>query len=129
MPWGTAAVPAETLTPLGCGEASSSDPRSGSPGARSRTEVVGLPRVLSGRTWTVRNPSKEHDMIKGVWKKPGKCEGNGGNCVEVQLTPDGSIWVRNSKQGATGVVLSFDKDEWEAHLAAVRAGEYDLPKE
>lgn len=68
-------------------------------------------------------------MIKGVWKKPDRCEPNGGNCVEVQLTPGGSIWVRNSRQGATGVVLSFDKDEWEAHLAAVRAGEYDLPKE
>lgn len=46
MPWRTAAVPAETLTPLGCGEANRGDPRGGSPPARSRTEVVGLPRVL-----------------------------------------------------------------------------------
>lgn len=67
-------------------------------------------------------------MIKGVWKKPGRCEPNGGECVEVQLTPDGAVWVRDSKQGATGVVLVFDRAEWEAHLVAVKAGEYDLPK-
>lgn len=40
------AVPAEILTPLGQGEANSSDPRGGSPGERSPAVVVGGPRVL-----------------------------------------------------------------------------------
>lgn len=66
-------------------------------------------------------------MIKGAWLKP--CEDNGGNCVEVQLTPGGAVWVRDSKQGTTGPVLAFDKGEWEAHITAVKAGQCDLPKE
>jgi hypothetical protein len=68
-------------------------------------------------------------MIKRVWKKPGRCEGNGGNCVEVDhKTTPGTVYVRDSKAGDEGSIFEFDYDEWEAHLAAVKAGEYDLPQ-
>jgi uncharacterized protein DUF397 len=76
------------------------------------------------------NPSEEHDMINRVWQKPGRCEPNGGNCVEVDhtTTPD-IVYVRDSKAGDEGTVFEFDRAEWQAHLDAVKAGQYDLPKE
>jgi len=67
-------------------------------------------------------------MIQRVWRKPGRCEGNGGNCVEVDHTSDPSaVYIRDSKQGEDGISLIFDHNEWRAHLDAVKAGQYDLP--
>lgn len=69
-------------------------------------------------------------MINYTWQKPGRCEPNGGNCVEVDhTTTPGAVYVRHSKLGDEGPVFEFDADEWRAHLDAVKAGQYDLPKE
>lgn len=65
-------------------------------------------------------------MIKHVWLKP--CEGNGGNCVEVDLSHPGTVYVRDSKLGEHSPVHRFSDAEWEAHLGAVKAGQYDRPK-
>lgn len=67
-------------------------------------------------------------MIKHAWRKP--CEPNGGNCVEVDhISTPGTVYVRDSKRGDEGPIFEFDYAEWQAHLDAVKAGQYDLPKE
>lgn len=69
-------------------------------------------------------------MINHAWQKPAKCSPAGDNCVEVDhTTTPGTVYVRDSKAGDEGPVFEFDRDEWQAHLDAVRAGQYDLPKE
>ncbi|GGS61160.1 hypothetical protein GCM10010156_19920 [Planobispora rosea] len=56
-----------------------------------------------------------------VWHRP--C--NGGNCLEVAF--DGSrVGVRDSKNGGTGPVLTFDAEEWTAFVRAVRRGRFDI---
>jgi hypothetical protein len=46
------------------------------------------------------------------------------NCVEVASLPDDSVGVRHS-QNPEGPVLRFTRDEWQAFLGGVRAGEFD----
>ncbi len=50
--------------------------------------------------------------------------GNNGACVEVG-TCDCGVQVRDSKD-QTGPVLTFTHPEWNAFLAGVAAGEFDL---
>lgn len=47
-------------------------------------------------------------------------------CVEVCLLPDGRVGVRDSKD-VTKPPHVFTASEWEAFLAGVRDGEFDLP--
>jgi hypothetical protein len=49
-----------------------------------------------------------------------------GNCVEVAPAADGGVSVRDSKDQGGGPVLHFTGPEWEAFLAGVRGGEFDL---
>lgn len=48
-----------------------------------------------------------------------------GNCVEVGMTPDGGVSVRDTKAPESGD-LRFTAEEWTAFLAGARAGEFDL---
>ena len=59
------------------------------------------------------------------WRKSTWSSGDG-NCVEVAITSDGTVGVRDSKQHGRGPVLSFTSAEWEAFLGGVRDGEFDL---
>ncbi|TMR99777.1 DUF397 domain-containing protein [Nonomuraea basaltis] len=52
--------------------------------------------------------------------------GNGASCVEVAIT-ETVIKVRDTKDRAGGT-LTFRPDEWEAFLAGVRHGEFELVK-
>lgn len=45
-----------------------------------------------------------------------------GNCVEVDLATDG-VAVRDSKN--PGTILRFDRAEWAAFVAGVKAGEFE----
>lgn len=65
-------------------------------------------------------------MIEHAWMKP--CGPDCGNCVEVDLSHPGTVYVRDSKLGEDGIVLTFTAEEWEAHIGAVKGGQYDLPK-
>ena len=49
-------------------------------------------------------------------------------CVEVQLLSDGTIGLRDSKDRSKPPHL-FTSREWQAFIAGVRAGEFDLPAE
>lgn len=49
----------------------------------------------------------------------------GGGCVEVRLLPDGRIALRDTKDRRLPP-HHFTSSEWDAFLAGVRAGEFDL---
>jgi hypothetical protein len=51
-----------------------------------------------------------------------------GGCVEVRLLEDDTVGLRDSKNPAKPPHF-FTAREWEAFLAGVRAGEFDLPSE
>lgn len=59
------------------------------------------------------------------WVKSFASEPNGGNCVEVNIGTSGLVGVRDTKLSA-GPVFVFDTGEWEAFLAGVKAGQFDL---
>lgn len=46
------------------------------------------------------------------------------SCVLVADLPDGGVAVRDSKV-PDGPVLTFSAEEWQAHIAGVKAGEFD----
>jgi hypothetical protein len=57
------------------------------------------------------------------WIRSTKCDG--GTCVEVALvgTVEPTVGVRNSR--VPGEVVWFDREEWSAFLAGVKAGDFD----
>lgn len=68
-------------------------------------------------------------MIERKWEKSFASEPNGGSCVEVDMSQPGEVAVRDDKLGDASPILTFDYDEWAAFLIAMKAGQYDLPKE
>ena len=44
-----------------------------------------------------------------------------GDCVEVGRSPEGTIGVRDTKQGGAGAVLSFSPREWATFLKGIRS--------
>jgi predicted secreted Zn-dependent protease len=62
------------------------------------------------------------------WWKSTFSAGNG--CVEVAVNsaaPIEYVWMRDSKDKGEGPILKFTATEWQAFLAGVRGGEFDLP--
>ncbi len=57
------------------------------------------------------------------WRRSSLCSTHG-SCVEVAQTPDGGVAIRNGETPDTAPVLFFTRDEWEAFVAGVRAGEF-----
>jgi hypothetical protein len=57
-----------------------------------------------------------------VWHRSTRCES--GTCVEAAVMGD-DIVVRDSKM-TDGPILSFNRAEWDAFIAGVRAGEFDF---
>jgi hypothetical protein len=44
--------------------------------------------------------------------------------VEVALTPDGGVAIRNGETPGGAPVLFFSRAEWDAFVVGVRAGEF-----
>lgn len=62
----------------------------------------------------------------GVWHKSKRSNGSGGNnCVEVRRYQD-RVVVRDSKDEGSGLRLLFTEGEWNAFIAGVKDGEFDL---
>lgn len=59
------------------------------------------------------------------WQRSTFCGPNGGNCVEVNVTGDAVVGVRDSKV-SDSPVLMFDRQEWTAFVTAVRNGQFDV---
>lgn len=66
------------------------------------------------------------NCVEVGWAKSSFCADC--NCVEVSGGEggDGLVLVRDSKLGDGGGALSFTRDEWEAFVKGVKAGEFDL---
>jgi hypothetical protein len=62
------------------------------------------------------------DFSNATWRKSSHSVNNG--CVEVAFV-DGQVGVRDSKD-RQGPVLVFTANEWEAFLAGVSEGQFDL---
>jgi Domain of unknown function (DUF397) len=62
------------------------------------------------------------DLSSAEWHKSTLSQANG--CVEVAIQDDG-VAVRDSKD-RSGPVLVFTRQEWEAFVGGVRAGDFDL---
>jgi len=59
------------------------------------------------------------------WRKS-SFSGNGGECVEVGQTADGTVLVRDTKDHGSGPVHRYTAGEWRAFVAGVKAGEFDV---
>jgi hypothetical protein len=65
------------------------------------------------------------DLSNATWRKSSYSGGNGGNCVEVAVLPDGGRAVRDSKD-PDGPKLMFSHVEWRTFINAMRSGTFDL---
>jgi hypothetical protein len=64
------------------------------------------------------------NLTDARWFKASRSSGNTDNCVEVAFV-DGVVAVRDSKD-RQGPTLQYTSGEWEAFLAGVKSGEFDI---
>lgn len=67
----------------------------------------------------------EQDESRAVWRKSSRSNGSGGACVEVASNLPGIVAIRDSKD-PHGPRLDFAVGQWEAFIAGVKGGEFDL---
>lgn len=65
------------------------------------------------------------EIDSAAWFKSSR-SANNCQCVEVAMLPTGHVGVRDSKN-PDGPALIFTSAEWEAFIAGVKDGEFDLP--
>jgi len=65
------------------------------------------------------------EIISSSWRKSSHSTYNG-NCVEVGTLRDGRVGVRDTKDREEGPVLVFPRSQWNAFLADVVRGRFDL---
>lgn len=63
--------------------------------------------------------AESFDRDAVAWRKGGRSNGNGGNCVEVTDLPDGGFAVRDSKD-PEGPILFFTPGEKDAFIEGVK---------
>jgi Domain of unknown function (DUF397) len=68
------------------------------------------------------------DFSGARWRVSSFCKGNAGQdgCVEVAFLPGGEVGLRDSKDPARPA-HRYPAAAWARFLAAVRAGEFDIP--
>jgi hypothetical protein len=58
-----------------------------------------------------------------TWQRSNACGPNGANCVEVNLSTDGLVGLRDTKLPHSPVLV-FDNAEWDAFLSSAQAGQF-----
>ena len=91
---------------------------------------------LNWRTASYSTSNGGNCVEVGVWHKASFSGSNGGNCVEVTATRDTSaaphksgedvLYVMRDSKDPEGPKLAFTTAEWEAFIAGVKDGEFDL---
>ena len=59
-----------------------------------------------------------------MWKKSSYCKADSPMCTEVDGLDDVYVHVRNSRTPHT--IVTFDREEWQAFIDGVKAGDFDL---
>lgn len=67
----------------------------------------------------------ETELSSAAWITSRAC--NNSACVQVAHLSDGMVALRDSKDTAKPAHV-FDRGEWAAFVAGVKAGEFDLPE-
>jgi hypothetical protein len=67
----------------------------------------------------------EYNIAAAAWITSRSC--NNSACVQVAYLSGGMVAIRDSKDAGKAPHL-FDRDEWTAFLAGVKAGEFDPPE-
>jgi hypothetical protein len=62
-------------------------------------------------------------MEPNEWTRSSRCTEGGGNCVEVFVEDRGGVFMRDRH----GCETSYTRAEFDAFIAGVKAGEFDLP--
>lgn len=65
-----------------------------------------------------------NDLPEDNWRKSSYSEANGGQCVEMQRTPEGLVALGDSKDRSQGA-HTFSPTAWASFVAGVKAGEFD----
>jgi Domain of unknown function (DUF397) len=66
----------------------------------------------------------DYDNSGPAWITARAC--NNSACVQVAHLPGGMVAVRDSKDTAKPAHV-FDREEWAAFVAGIKAGDFDLP--
>lgn len=91
------------------------------------TDAGNSTRTPPGDNWVKSSLSFANgNCVQVAWLGSSLSHANG-NCVQVADLPDDVIGVRNSRHvEAEGPILMFTRGEWEAFVAGVKNGEFDL---
>lgn len=66
-------------------------------------------------------PEHAADLPPRAWKRARGCGPDGGNCVEINLSPAGYVGVRDSKPAAPELLI-FPAHAWRRFLVSARRG-------
>ncbi len=72
---------------------------------------------------TYGDTMRRAEVVNLKWRTARYCQHGG--CVEVAPMENGSVAVRDSKDGENGAVLQFTADEWHAFIRGAKDGEFD----
>jgi hypothetical protein len=65
-------------------------------------------------------------MANMTWRKSSYSSNGGADCIEVARDPQGGSMVARDSKHPNGPQLGFDAETWNAFMASVKLGKFDL---
>jgi hypothetical protein len=81
--------------------------------------------MLSSKRYNRSRGVTPADIRRASWHKSSFSNFNG-SCFEMSLLSSDRIGVRDTKDNGAGPVLVFTSTEWNAFIAGVKSGQFDL---